>query len=164
MGPLQHARDRCVEDDQLKIVLYCRAARCNYRKKLNLHLLIWSSSEVARGGWKAHIEGMLMERFCCYSFSFSLHIVILSCYRNLQWRYRSSERKTKRFFVTALLYFYEWVSLHQCRYLRVQHTGSCSLLVRMRSWWWWLCWKIVFCTWEFALSYCALCLFSFLWK
>ena len=42
--------------------------------------------------------------------------------------------------------------LHWCRFLRMQHAGSCSLLVKMHSCWWWLCWKIMFYCWEFALS------------
>jgi len=29
---------------------------------------------------------------------------------------------------------------------------SCSSVTKMHSYWWQLCWKIVFCSWEFALS------------
>ena len=35
-----------------------------------------------------------------------------------------------------------------------------SLLVKMYSCWWWLCWKIVFCSWEFALSSRVIVLFA----
>ena len=42
--------------------------------------------------------------------------------------------------------------LRWCRLLQVQHAGSCSLLVKVHSCWWWLRWKTVFCNWEFALS------------
>ena len=41
---------------------------------------------------------------------------------------------------------------HWCRFLWVWHAGSCSSLVKMYSSWWWLCWKIMFCSWECALS------------
>ena len=34
----------------------------------------------------------------------------------------------------------------------VLSSGGGSSLVKMHSWWWWLCWKIAFCSWEFALS------------
>ena len=30
-----------------------------------------------------------------------------------------------------------------CRFLQAQHAGSSSLLAKMHSSWWWLCWKIV---------------------
>ena len=43
-----------------------------------------------------------------------------------------------------------------CRFLQVWHAGSCSSLVKMHSLWWWLCWKIAFCSWE--CYYCALCI------
>ena len=39
-----------------------------------------------------------------------------------------------------------------CTFLGARHVGFCSVLVKMYSWWWWLCWKVVFCSWEFALS------------
>ena len=38
--------------------------------------------------------------------------------------------------------------------------GSCSLLMKMRSEWWWLCWKVVFCSWGFALSNSVTVLFA----
>ena len=37
--------------------------------------------------------------------------------------------------------------------------SSCSLLAKMHSKWWWLRWKTVFCSWEFALSICVIVLF-----
>jgi len=42
---------------------------------------------------------------------------------------------------------WQWVRL-----LWAWHAGSCSLLVKMHSYWWWQCWKIVFCSREFALT------------
>ena len=46
--------------------------------------------------------------------------------------------------------------LHWCRLLWVWYAGSCSLLVKMHSWWC-DCWKRVFCSWEFALQIVQLC-------
>ena len=46
---------------------------------------------------------------------------------------------------------WQWVTVCWCRFLWMQH-ATCSLLVKTHSSWWWLCWKIVFCSWEFALS------------
>ena len=46
-----------------------------------------------------------------------------------------------------------------CSFFWVWHAGSCSLLVKMHSKWWWLCLKIVFCNWEFALSKSVIVLF-----
>ena len=47
------------------------------------------------------------------------------------------------------------------RFLRAQHLGSCSL----HSYWWWLCWKCVFYSWEFALWNSAIVTFlNFPWK
>ena len=40
-----------------------------------------------------------------------------------------------------------------------KHATTCSLMVKMHSWWWWLCWKIVFSSWEFALSNSVIGLF-----
>ena len=37
-----------------------------------------------------------------------------------------------------------------CKFLWACHTDSCSSLVKMHGWWWWLCWKTVLCSWEFA--------------
>ena len=34
---------------------------------------------------------------------------------------------------------------------QAQNAGSHSLLAKMHSQWWWLYWKILFCSWEFAL-------------
>ena len=42
--------------------------------------------------------------------------------------------------------------LHWCGLLWVWHAGSCSSLVKMHNDWWWLRWKMVFCSWEFSLS------------
>jgi len=39
-----------------------------------------------------------------------------------------------------------------CRFSQAWYAGSCSSLVKMRSSRWWLCWKVMFCSWEFALS------------
>ena len=44
---------------------------------------------------------------------------------------------------------------HLWRVLQVQHADSHSSLAKMHSWWWWLCWEIVFCSWEFVLSNCV---------
>ena len=43
---------------------------------------------------------------------------------------------------------------HLCWYklLWAWHAGSYSSLVKMHSLWWWQCQKIVFCSWEFALT------------
>ena len=49
--------------------------------------------------------------------------------------------------------------LHWCRLLRAQHAGSCSSLVKINSYRWWLCWKIVFCSWGFAQSSSVIVLF-----
>jgi len=38
-----------------------------------------------------------------------------------------------------------------CRFLQVCHAGFGSVLAKMHSSQWWLCWKIVFFRWEFAL-------------
>jgi len=46
-----------------------------------------------------------------------------------------------------------------CRFLLVLRSGSCSLLVKMHSSWWWLCWKTAFCSWEFSLSTSVIVLF-----
>ena len=46
-----------------------------------------------------------------------------------------------------------------CRFLQVQHAGSFPLLVKMHRYWWWLCWKIVFCSWEFSLPSSVIVLF-----
>jgi len=51
------------------------------------------------------------------------------------------------------------VSLHCCRFLWVQHAGSCSSLAKMHSSRWWLCWKTAFCSWEFALLKSVIVLF-----
>ena len=40
----------------------------------------------------------------------------------------------------------------RCRFLCVWYAGSCSSLVKMHSYWGWLCWKIVAYGWVFALS------------
>ena len=42
---------------------------------------------------------------------------------------------------------------------KVMHAGSCSSLAKVHSHWWWLRWKIVFCSWEFALSNSVIVLF-----
>ena len=42
--------------------------------------------------------------------------------------------------------------LYWYRFLIRLHAGSCSWLVKLHSKWWWLRWKTVFCTGEFALS------------
>ena len=57
--------------------------------------------------------------------------------------------------VTTTLGHLRWYRL-----LRVQHEGSCLLLAKMHSWWWWLCWETVFCRWEFALSNSVAVLFA----
>ena len=44
------------------------------------------------------------------------------------------------------------VHLHWCRLLWAQQTGSCSWLIKMHNWWWWLYWKRVFRSQEFVLS------------
>ena len=49
--------------------------------------------------------------------------------------------------------------LYWCRLLQPQRAGSCSPLMIMYIYWWWLCWKIVFCSWEFALSNNVIVLF-----
>ena len=46
-----------------------------------------------------------------------------------------------------------------CRFLPAEHAGSCSSLVKMHSRWWWVCWKIVFCSGELALSDSVIVLF-----
>jgi len=46
-----------------------------------------------------------------------------------------------------------------CGFLWEQYTGSCSLLSKMQSSWWWLCCKIAFFSWEFALSNSVIVLF-----
>jgi len=46
-----------------------------------------------------------------------------------------------------------------CRLLWAQHAGFCALLEKMYSKWWWLCWRIVFGSWEFAWSNNVLVLF-----
>jgi len=38
--------------------------------------------------------------------------------------------------------------------------SSCSLLVKIHSYWWWLCWKRVWCSWECALSNSMTVLFA----
>ena len=38
--------------------------------------------------------------------------------------------------------------------------SSCSLLVKIHSYWWWLCCKIVLCNWECALSNSVIVLFA----
>ena len=38
-----------------------------------------------------------------------------------------------------------------CKFLQAQNAGSCLLLVKMHSYWWRQCWKILFCSWEFPL-------------
>jgi len=40
----------------------------------------------------------------------------------------------------------------------MSNASSC-LLTKMDSWWWWLCWRIAFCSWEFALSNSVIVLF-----
>ena len=40
-----------------------------------------------------------------------------------------------------------------CRFSQVHPAGSCSLLAKMYSSWWWLCGKIAFCSWEFGPLY-----------
>jgi len=49
--------------------------------------------------------------------------------------------------------------LHWYRLSWARHAGSCSLLVKIHSYWWWLCWKMVFCTREFALPDSVIALF-----
>ena len=49
--------------------------------------------------------------------------------------------------------------LRWCRFLQVQRAGSCSSLVKMHDYWWWLYWQILFCSWEFALSNSVIVLF-----
>ena len=44
-------------------------------------------------------------------------------------------------------------------FLWTWHAGSCSLMVKMHSYGWWL-WKIVFCSWGFALSSDVIVLFA----
>ena len=46
------------------------------------------------------------------------------------------------------------------RRLQVWHAGSCSWLMKTHSSWWWLCWKIVFYSWEFSLSNSVIVLFD----
>ena len=50
-----------------------------------------------------------------------------------------------------------WVTSTDCSW--AQHAGSCSSLPKMHSYWWWLCWKRVFRSWEFALSNGVIVLF-----
>jgi len=45
------------------------------------------------------------------------------------------------------------------KHLWVWHAGSCSLLVKMHSYWWHLCWKRLFCSWEFTLPSIVIVLF-----
>ena len=42
--------------------------------------------------------------------------------------------------------------LHWFKFLQAHHAGSCSPVAKMYSQWWWLCWKTMFCSWEFTLS------------
>ena len=46
-----------------------------------------------------------------------------------------------------------------CRFWWLWYAGSPSLLVKMHNKWWWLHWRIVFCSWEFALSDSVIVLF-----
>jgi len=43
-------------------------------------------------------------------------------------------------------------SRQPCSFLWTWHAGSCSLLAKMHRQWYWLCWKVEFRSWEFALS------------
>ena len=47
---------------------------------------------------------------------------------------------------------WQWVTSTDADFLWGQHSGSCSSLIKMHSLWWWLCWKSVLRSWEFALS------------
>jgi len=47
---------------------------------------------------------------------------------------------------------WQWVIYVSAVFLNIQHSGSCSSLAKMPSYWWWLCWKIVFCSWGFTPS------------
>jgi len=49
--------------------------------------------------------------------------------------------------------------LHLCRFLWAWHTGSCSSLVKMHNYCGYCAEKIVFCSWEFALSNSIIVLF-----
>ena len=51
-------------------------------------------------------------------------------------------------------------SICWCRFWWVWHAGSCSWLMKTHSSWWWLCWKIVFYSWEFSLSNSVIVLFD----
>jgi hypothetical protein len=44
------------------------------------------------------------------------------------------------------------LTLRCCRYIRAQHAASYLLLAKMHSQCWWLCGRIVFCSWELVLS------------
>lgn len=39
-----------------------------------------------------------------------------------------------------------------CRFLWVWHAGPCLSAVKVHGWWWWLCWKITFCSCKLALT------------
>ena len=53
--------------------------------------------------------------------------------------------------------------LHWCKFLPTLFIAlvhcSCSTLAKMNCSWWWLYWKTVFCSWEFALSNSVIVLF-----
>lgn len=51
--------------------------------------------------------------------------------------------------------------LHWFRCLWARHAGSCSSVAKMHSYWWWECWKTVFCSWAYALSNSVVVLFVF---
>ena len=46
-----------------------------------------------------------------------------------------------------------------CRFWWAWHAWSRSWLMKIHSWWYGLCWKRVFCSWEFALSNSIIVLF-----
>ena len=50
--------------------------------------------------------------------------------------------------------------LWPCRFLWAWHAGSCSLPAKTHGWWWWLCWKIVFCIYSIKQCYLVLCVVS----
>ena len=41
--------------------------------------------------------------------------------------------------------------LHWYRFVQAWHAALVHCWKKMHSRWWWLCWKIAFCSWEFAL-------------
>ena len=58
--------------------------------------------------------------------------------------------------------FQQWwqqITSTVANFLQAQHADSCSPLVKMPSWWRWLCWKLLFCSWEFVLSNSVIVLF-----